>query len=45
MKLLDMVALIGDVPKKALRRGQVGPIVEVLPRVFQVEFCALEGRT
>ena len=46
MKLLDVVALINDVPEKALRRGQVGTIVEVLaPGVFEVEFCDLEGRT
>jgi hypothetical protein len=46
MKLLDVVALIDDVPEKALRRGQVGTIVEVLaPGVFEVEFCDLDGRT
>ena len=47
MKLLDdVVALIDDVPEKALQRGQVGTIVEVLaPSVFEVEFCDLEGRT
>ena len=46
MKLLDVVALIDDMPEKALRRGQVGTIVEELaPGVFEVEFCDLEGRT
>jgi Domain of unknown function (DUF4926) len=46
MKLLDVVALINDAPEKALQRGQVGTIVEVLaPSVFEVEFCDLEGRT
>jgi Domain of unknown function (DUF4926) len=46
MKLLDVVALIDDVPEKALQRGQVGTIVEVLaPSVFEVEFSDLEGRT
>jgi len=46
MKLLDVVALINDVPEKALQRGQVGTIVEVLaPGVFEVEFCDLEGQT
>jgi Domain of unknown function (DUF4926) len=46
MKLLDVVALLDDVPEKALRRGQVGTIVEVLaPGVFEVEFSDLEGRT
>ncbi len=46
MRLLDVVALIDDVPEKTLRRGQVGTIVELLaPGVFEVEFCDLEGRT
>jgi hypothetical protein len=46
MKLLDVVALIDDVSEKALKRGQVGTIVEALaPSVFEVEFCDLEGRT
>ena len=46
MKLLDVVALMSDVSEKALQRGQVGTIVEVLaPGVFEVEFCDLEGRT
>ena len=46
MKLLDVVALIDDAPEKALQRGQVGTIVEVLaPGVFEVEFCDLEGQT
>lgn len=46
MKLLDVVALITDVPEKALQRGQVGTIVEELaPGVFEVEFSDLDGRT
>jgi hypothetical protein len=46
MKLLDVVALISDLPERALQQGQVGTIVEVLaPGVFEVEFCDLEGRT
>jgi len=46
MKLLDVVALIEDVPEKGLRRGQVGTIVETLaPATFEVEFCDLDGRT
>ncbi|MFZ0887526.1 MAG: DUF4926 domain-containing protein [Candidatus Binataceae bacterium] len=46
MKLLYVVALIDDLPEKALRRGQVGTIVELLaPGVFEVEFSDLEGRT
>jgi hypothetical protein len=46
MKLLDVVALLEGAPDKALRRGQVGTIVELLaPGVFEVEFSDLEGRT
>ena len=46
VKLLDVVALTGDLPAKGLRRGQVGTIVEVVaPGVFEVEFCDHEGRT
>jgi len=46
MKLLDIVALIDDLPEKGLQRGQVGTIVESLgPGVFEVEFSDLEGRT
>jgi hypothetical protein len=46
MKLLDVVALIDDLREKALRRGQLGTIVEPLaPGIFEVEFCDLEGRT
>ena len=46
MKLLDVVALTDDAPEKALRRGQVGTIVEVLaPGVFEVEFSDLQGQT
>lgn len=44
MKLLDVVALMDDVPRAGLRRGQVGTIVEMLaPGVFEVEFCGLDG--
>jgi hypothetical protein len=46
MKLLDAVALTDELPDQALRRRQVGTIVEVLAtNVFEVEFCDLEGRT
>lgn len=44
--LLDVVALVEDLPEHGLQRGQVGTIVEVLaPGVFEVEFSALSGRT
>ena len=45
MKLLDVVALLEDLPKLQLHRGQVGTIVEVYePGVFEVEFSDLNGR-
>lgn len=45
MKVLDTVALLGDLPEKSLRRGQVGVIVEKLDDgVYEVEFADVEGR-
>lgn len=45
-KLLDVVALLEDVPAQKLVRGQVGTVVENLaPGVFEVEFSDSEGRT
>lgn len=44
MKTLEVVALTCDVPKKHLRRGQVGTVVELLaPGVVEVEFSDLNG--
>jgi hypothetical protein len=44
MELLDVVALIEDVPEHGLRRGQVGTIVEVWEDgVFEVEFADTDG--
>jgi hypothetical protein len=46
MQLLDAVALIEDLPKHNLRKGQVGTVVEALaPEVFEVEFVDNQGRT
>ncbi|MBW4578519.1 MAG: DUF4926 domain-containing protein [Tildeniella nuda ZEHNDER 1965/U140] len=46
MKLLDVIALIEDLPDLRLYRGQVGTIVEVYePGVFEVEFSDTQGRT
>ena len=46
MKLLDVVALLEDVPELRLYRGQVGTIVEeYTPQAFEVEFCDAEGHT
>jgi hypothetical protein len=44
--LLDVVALIDELPNRNLRRGQVGTVVdELAPGVFEVEFCDDDGRT
>ena len=44
MKLLDVVALLEDLPQLGLYRGQVGTIVEVYePNVFEVEFSDTYG--
>lgn len=46
IELLDVVALTKDLPKRGLRKGQVGTVVELLaPRVFEVEFSDDHGRT
>ncbi|MEP7336380.1 MAG: DUF4926 domain-containing protein [Acidobacteriota bacterium] len=46
IKLLDVVALIEDLPSENLHRGEVGAVVEMLaPEVYEVEFCDREGRT
>jgi hypothetical protein len=45
MKLLDVVALLEELPELGLYRGQVGTIVEEYePNVFEVEFSDMEGR-
>ncbi len=45
MKLLDVVALLEDLPSLGLDRGQVGTIVEEYePGVFEVEFSDPTGR-
>ena len=47
VKLLDVVALLGDKPEEGLVAGQVGTVVEVLANgsAFEVEFCDRDGRT
>lgn len=44
-RLLDVVALLADVPEHGLVRGQVGTVVEVLDGAYEVEFSDDEGRT
>ena len=42
IKELDVVALLRDVPERALIAGQVGTILEILDKdVFEVEFSVL----
>lgn len=44
-KILDVIALLHDLPDQKLLRGQVGTIVEELaPGVFEVEFSDSHGR-
>lgn len=46
LRVLDVVALVNDLPALRLRRGQVGTIVELLaPDRYEVEFSDNEGRT
>jgi len=46
LKILDVVALLKDVPDKKLVKGQVGTIVETWDKgVFEVEFCNPKGET
>ena len=45
MKLLDVVALLEDLPEINLYRGQVGTIVEKYePGIFDVEFSDRTGK-
>ncbi|MCH7603231.1 MAG: DUF4926 domain-containing protein [Planctomycetes bacterium] len=44
--LLDVVALIQDLPAQGLIRGQVGTVVESLgDDVYEIEFSDEDGRT
>ncbi len=46
IQILDVVALIADLPERELFRGQVGTAVEQLSEhVFEVEFSDDEGKT
>lgn len=44
-RLLDVVALLADLPEHGLVRGQVGTVVELLDGAYEVEFCDDDGRT
>jgi len=44
--VLSVVALLEDLPKEGLVRGQVGTVVEnSAPGVYKVEFCDDSGAT
>ena len=46
IKLLDVVAVIQDLPEAGVKRGQVGTVVEQLaPDVFEVELSDDQGVT
>lgn len=45
IELLDVVALLEDLPMQQLRRGEVGTVVEVVaPDAWLVEFSDNDGR-
>jgi hypothetical protein len=44
-RLLDVVALLSDVPASGLVRGQVGTVVELLDGALEVEFTDDDGRS
>jgi hypothetical protein len=43
--VLDVVALLSDVPSEGLLRGQVGTVVESLDGAYEVEFSDDDGKT
>jgi hypothetical protein len=43
--LLDVVALLSDVPAHGLLRGQVGTVVELLDGAYEIEFSDDDGKT
>lgn len=46
INLLDVVAVLEDIPDQGIHRGQVGTVVELLTDgVREVEFSDDEGRT
>ena len=46
IKILDVVALLNDLPEKRLLKGQVGTVVEELDEnVFEVDFINTNGET
>lgn len=44
-RMLDVVAVLCDIPEHGLVRGQVGTVVEILSGAYGVEFSDDEGKT
>jgi hypothetical protein len=44
-RLLDVVALLSDIPAHGLVRGQVGTVVELLDGAYEIEFSDDAGKT
>ena len=44
-QLLDVVALLADLPDQGLVRGQVGTVVELFDGAYEVEFSDDDGKT
>jgi hypothetical protein len=44
-RLLDVVALLRDLPECDLVKGQVGTVVEILDGAYEVEFSDDTGKT
>ena len=46
IKMLDVVALLLDMPIEGLKKGQVGTVVEIFDKgMFEIEFVDKLGRT
>ena len=46
LKLLDVVALMKDLPEEPLIKGQVGTFIEELDEgIYEVEFANKQGKT
>ena len=45
LNLLDVVALLADIPAHGLVRGHVGTVVELLDGAYEIEFSDDDGKT
>jgi Domain of unknown function (DUF4926) len=46
IRLLDIVALVEDLPEYGIYRGQVGTVTDIVaPNVFEVDFSDTSGQT